>query len=81
MYYIFIIGRSDMNSDTTTVDKRIEEARSTLKEYGYESECYIDPATGLLLGERSYDGAVLTYSMDSTVPELTAPEESLFAAP
>ena len=40
MYYIFIIGRSDMNSDTTTVDKRIEEARSTLKEYGYESECY-----------------------------------------
>lgn len=48
---------------------------------GYESECYIDPASGLLLGERSYDGDVLVYSMDSTLPELTAPEDSRFTAP
>lgn len=48
---------------------------------GYESECYIDPATGLLLGERSYDCEVLFYSMDSTVPELAPPDGALFAAP
>ena len=48
---------------------------------GYESECYIDPVTGLLLGERCYDGALLIYSMDSTAPVLTLPEESWFAVP
>lgn len=48
---------------------------------GYESECYIDPASGLLMGERCYDGERLIYSMDSSVPELTTPDESLFAVP
>ena len=48
---------------------------------GYESECYIDLATGLLLGERCYDGSVLIYSMDSSAPELASPDEALFAAP
>ena len=48
---------------------------------GYESECYIDLATGLLLGERCYDGDVLIYSMDSGAPELALPEASLFAPP
>lgn len=48
---------------------------------GYESECYIDPVSGLLMGERCFDGERLIYSMDSSVPDLTAPDESLFAAP
>lgn len=46
MYYIFIIGRSDMNSDTTMVDRQIEEARSVLKEHGYESESYLIKGIG-----------------------------------
>ena len=46
MYYIFIIGRSDMNSDTTMVDRQIEEARSVLKEHGFESENYLIKGIG-----------------------------------
>lgn len=46
MYYIFIIGRSDMNSDTTMVDRQIEKARSVLKEHGYESESYLIKGIG-----------------------------------
>jgi len=48
---------------------------------GYVSECYIDIATGLLMGERCYDGENLIYSMDSDIPELAPPEDSLFAPP
>ena len=48
---------------------------------GYVSECFIDPATGLLMAERRYDGNILIYTMDSSVPDLTTPEESVFAIP
>lgn len=48
---------------------------------GYLSECYIDPATGLLMGERCYDGEKLIYSMDSSVPDVTTPDENVFALP
>ena len=48
---------------------------------GFESECYIDPATGLLMGERCYDGEHLFYSMDSSVPDLAAPDAALFVPP
>ena len=48
---------------------------------GYESECYIDPDTGLLMGERCYDGDILFYSMDSSWPDVTTPDESFFAVP
>ena len=48
---------------------------------GYASECWIDPDSGLLLGERRYDGDILIYSMDSSVPDLTTPDESVFSAP
>ena len=48
---------------------------------GYESECYVDPRTGLLMGERCYDGETLIYSMDSSRPEFSAPDDSRFAAP
>lgn len=50
-------------------------------ERGYVSECYIDPDTGLLMGERSYDGEELIYSMDSSAPDVTTPDESVFALP
>ena len=48
---------------------------------GYVSECYIDPDTGLLVGERCYDGQTLIYSMDSSVPDVTTPDERMFALP
>ena len=48
---------------------------------GYVSECYIDPDTGLLIGERCYDGETLIYSMDSSVPDVTTPDESVFTLP
>ena len=48
---------------------------------GYVSDCWIDPETGLLVGERRYDGDILIYSMDSTIPDLTTPDESIFAPP
>ena len=47
----------------------------------YVSECFIDPATGLLMGERRYEGDILIYSMDSSVPDLTTPDETIFTAP
>lgn len=47
----------------------------------YVSECYIDPDTGLLMGERRYDGDILIYSMDSSVPDLTTPAETIFNPP
>ena len=53
--------------------------RSTAQ--GYESVCWIDPAAGLLMGERCYDGETLIYSMDSSVPEISTPDEALFAVP
>ena len=48
---------------------------------GYVSECYIDPDTGLLMGERCYDGEKLIYSMDSSLPDVTTPNENVFALP
>lgn len=48
---------------------------------GYVSECYIDPGTGLLMGERRYDGETLIYSMDSTTPDVSTPDDALFTAP
>lgn len=50
-------------------------------ELGYVSECWIDPVTGLLMGERRYDGEILIYSMESTVPDLTTPDDTVFAEP
>ena len=47
----------------------------------YVSELFIDPATGLLMGERRYEGDILIYTMDSSVPDLTTPNESIFTAP
>lgn len=48
---------------------------------GYESECYIDPSTGLLMAERSYDGDFLFYSMDSSEPDISTPDDSVFLEP
>ena len=47
----------------------------------YVSELFIDPETGLLMGERRYDGDILIYTMDSSVPDLTTPDENVFNAP
>ena len=50
-------------------------------ELGYESECYIDPSTGLLMGESCYDGDFLVYSMHSSEPTLASPDDMMFAEP
>lgn len=47
----------------------------------YESECFIDPSTGLLMGERCYDHGVLIYTMDSSEPEISTPDDTVFAIP
>lgn len=48
---------------------------------GYESECFVDPSTGLLMAERTYDGDFLFYSMDSSVPDISTPDDSVFLEP
>ena len=48
---------------------------------GYVSECYVDPVSGLLMGERCYDGEALIYSMDSDAPDLKTPKDNRFAVP
>lgn len=48
---------------------------------GYESECYIDPSNGLLMAERTYDGDFLFYSMDSSDPDISTPDDALFLEP
>ena len=48
---------------------------------GYVSECYVDPASGLLMGERCYDGEALIYSMDSDQPDFKTPKDSRFSLP
>ena len=47
----------------------------------YVSELFVDPSTGLLMGERRYEGDILIYTMDSSVPDLTTPAESMFSIP
>lgn len=47
----------------------------------YVSECFIDPSTGLLMAERTYDGDALFYSMDSSDPDISTPDDSLFLEP
>ena len=42
---------------------------------GYESLCYVSIATGLLMGVETYDGDALVYTMSSTTPDLTVPQE------
>lgn len=55
--------------------------RSGGADSGMETLCYIDPVTGLLMGERCYDGQQLVYSMDSSVPDLSTPDAAVFTLP
>lgn len=66
---------------TVFAEKNCISVRWRSGELGYVSECFIDPATGLLMGERRYDGEILIYSMESTDPDLTTPDDSMFAEP
>lgn len=50
-------------------------------ELGYESLCYISVGTGLLMGTETYDGDVLIYSMTSSHPDISTPDEEIFAEP
>lgn len=48
---------------------------------GYENLCYISDSTGLLMGVETYDGDVLVYAMRSGTPDISTPDESVFAEP
>lgn len=50
-------------------------------ELGYESLCYISVATGLLMGEETYDGEKLVYSMVSSAPDISTPDRDIFDTP
>lgn len=50
-------------------------------ELGYENVCYISIESGLVMGEESWDGNTLVYSMSSTEPDLSEPDASLFEHP
>ena len=50
-------------------------------ELGYDNVCYVSLATGLVMGEESYEGENLVIRVTSTVPELADPDESIFAKP
>lgn len=47
----------------------------------YRNRCYISADTGLMMGQETYDGDVLIYMMTSSHPDLTLPDDSVFAAP
>jgi len=50
-------------------------------ELGYDNVCYVSLATGLVMGEESYDGDSLVIRVTSTVPELSQPDENIFRKP
>lgn len=56
-------------------------ARWRSGELGYESLCYVSVDTGLLMGLQTYDGDILIYSMHSSAPDISTPEDAIFAPP
>ena len=55
--------------------------RSTGGALDYESLYYISTASGLLMGAEIYDGSFLVYTMRSSAPDISTPDESLFSVP
>ena len=66
---------------TSYADRNCIYARWRSGALGYVSELYVDPDTGLLMGERRYDGEVLIYSMESAAPDVSTPDDSVFEIP
>lgn len=56
-------------------------ARWRAGELGYESLCYVSVDTGLLMGLQTYDGEILIYSMHSSEPDISTPDDDLFEPP
>ena len=50
-------------------------------ELGYDNVCYVSVASGLVMGEESYDGERLVSRISSTAPDLSIPEDSIFEQP
>ncbi len=55
--------------------------RYTSGQLGYENICYVSVASGLVIGEESYDGDSLIYRMSSTSAEYVTPADSVFELP
>lgn len=50
-------------------------------ELGYVSRFWVSVDTGLLMGSETRDGEKLVYHMDSSVPDVSTPDESVFTPP
>ncbi|MBR1496861.1 MAG: hypothetical protein IJ617_04485 [Oscillospiraceae bacterium] len=56
-------------------------ARYAKGSLGYESLSYIAVDSGLLMGAETYDGDTLIYSLSSTSPVFSTPDEAVFEIP
>ena len=65
-----------MYADTLCIYARC--AKGTL---GYENLYYIAVDSGLLMGAETYDGDTLVYSLSSTAPDFSLPDEAVFEIP
>ncbi len=63
------------------LDEMCIYVRYTSGRLDYENVCYISIASGLVMGEESYDGETLIYPMSSTPPDLAAPPDIVFELP
>ena len=68
-------GYTDFNGETCIF---VRYAGGTL---GYESLCYISVDTGLMMGTETYDGDILVYTMRSSDPDISTPDEEIFTEP
>ncbi len=56
-------------------------AEYTSGELGYVSRFWVSVKSGLLMGSETRDGDRLVYRMDSSVPDISTPDESVFQPP
>lgn len=56
-------------------------AEYTDGELGYVSRFWVSVNTGLLMGSETSDGDMLIYRMNSSVPDISTPDESVFEPP
>lgn len=56
-------------------------AKYTDGSYGYATKFWVSVNTGLLMGSETYDGEMLIYSLFSSAPDISTPDESIFKLP
>lgn len=48
---------------------------------GYIHRVYVSVATGLVMGDETFDGEILVFNQTSSEPEIITPEDEIFAKP